>query len=509
MSKDLIAVKQKHQKFTPNMENYEKFRKSFSYKKFEKEISFFKDGTINAAYNAVDRHVEQGLGNKTALIWVSDNEEKRFSFEDIQKLSNKFANILKKYTVKKGDRVFLFLPRIPELYYCFLGILKHGSVAGTLFSAFAKEGLVDRIGHSEAVALVTHISLLDRVLEVKKQMPKLRYIFVIGGKGEISFEHEMKDASEKYTIQRMKKDDHAFMLYTSGTTGKPKGVVHCHYAILHEHLTTKYVLDLKENDIYWCTADPGWVTGVVYEILGPWSNKVTQIVYEGGFSLEKWYGVLHKYAVSVWYTAPTAIRMLMKERRAAKNKYDFSSLRYISSVGEPLNPEAIRFGLKEYGLVFHENWWQTETGGILIANYPCIDVRLGSMGKPFPGIKAEIVDDKGKKLPTGKEGNLAIKPGWPSMMNTIWKNEEKYNSYFMKGWYISGDHAMKDKDGYFWFIGRADDVIKTAGHRVGPFEVESALVSFPAIAEAGVIGKPDPTFGEIIKAFIILNPGYT
>ncbi|MBI4440467.1 acetate--CoA ligase [Candidatus Woesearchaeota archaeon] len=490
------------------MPDYGKFCRAFSFKSAENELGWFKGKKLNAAYNAIDRHVEAGFGKKKALVWIGEKEERILTYEDVMNLSNKFANVLKKYRVRKGDRVFLFLPRVPELYTSFLGILKRGAVAGTLFSAFAKEGLVDRIGQSEAVALVTHVSLLDRVLEVKRQMPKLKHIFVVGGKGGISYEKEIAGASDKYNAEPMKKGDFAFMLYTSGTTGKSKGIVHCHYAMLQAHLTAKYALDLKEDDIYWCTADPGWVTGVVYGILGPWSNRVTQVAYEGQFSVEKWHGILRKYNVSVWYTAPTAVRMIMAQKRNSEERKRFRGLRYIASVGEPLNPEAIKFGMKEYGMPIHDNWWQTETGGILIANFPCMDIRLGSMGKPCPGIVAEIVDDRGKAVRAGVEGNLAIKPGWPSMMKTIWKNEKKYKSCFAGKWYISGDRALKDRDGYFWFIGRADDVIKTAGHRVGPFEVESALVAHPAIAEAGVIGKPDPLYGEIIKAFVVLNPGY-
>ncbi|MFC1768757.1 acetate--CoA ligase [Nanoarchaeota archaeon] len=502
---EVIKVAKKRLVGKPNMVNYAKFYNSFSYSKFESELDWFKGKKLNAAYNAVDRHVQEGLGKKKALIWISDDEEKTYTYLDLMRLSNKFANVLKKHKVGKGERVFLFLPRIPELYTSFLGILKRGAVAGTLFSAFSKSGLVDRIGQSEAVALVTHVDLLPRVKEVKRQMPKLKYIFVVGGKGGISYDEEMHKASDLYEAEPMKKDDFSFMLYTSGTTGKPKGVVHCHYGMLHGHMTAKYALDLKEDDVYWCTADPGWVTGVVYGILGPWSNRVTQIVYEGKFSAEKWYGVLKKYNVTVWYTAPTAIRMLMK---SGSKKQNFPNLRFICSVGEPLNPEAIRFGMKAYGMPIHDNYWQTETGGIVVGNFPCVDIRLGSMGKPFPGIKAAVINDKGRKLGKNREGNLAIKPGWPSMMKTIWKNKKKYNEYFQNNWYITGDRALIDKDGFIWFVGRADDVIKTSGHRVGPFEVESALVAHPSIAEAGVIGKPDKLYGEIIKAFVTLNPGY-
>jgi acetyl-CoA synthetase len=306
----------------------------------------------------------------------------------------------------------------------------------------------------------------------------------------------------------MDPDDPAFMLYTSGTTGKPKGVIHAHRAILHEHMSAKWVLDIQEDDVYWCTADPGWVTGIAYEILGSWSNGASSVIFAGRFSPDKWYQIIQDYNVNVWYTAPTAIRMLAAAGGLPQKKYNFSSLRHLASVGEPLNPEPIRWGLKTFGLPFHDNWWQTETGGILIANYPSMDIKLGSMGKPLPGITVGIVDDNGNELGINKEGNLAIKPGWPSMMKTIWRRPKKFKSYFIKGWYISGDRAFKDKDGYFWFIGRADDVIKTSGERVGPFEVESALVEHPAIIEAGVIGKPDPLRGEIIKAFVTLQEGF-
>jgi acetyl-CoA synthetase len=285
-------------------------------------------------------------------------------------------------------------------------------------------------------------------------------------------------------------------------------VVHRHNAIIQEHMTAKWILDIHDDDVYWCTADPGWVTGVAYGILGSWSNNASSVVHAGRFNPKRWYEILDKYNVTIWYTAPTAIRMLMAAGNELPKKYDLSNLRHMCSVGEPLNPEAIRWGLKVFGRPFHDNWWQTETGGILIANYPSMPIKPGSMGKPLPGVTAAIIDDKGRKLKHGQEGHLAIKPGWPSMMKKIWRRPKKYKSYFMKGWYISGDRALTDKDGYFWFIGRADDVIKTSGERVGPFEVESALVEHPAVVEAGVIGKPDPLRGEIIKAFVVLDKNY-
>ena len=323
------------------------------------------------------------------------------------------------------------------------------------------------------------------------------------------FQTEVAKSSESLHIAHMDPDDYAFMLYTSGTTGKPKGVVHRHLAILSQHLTAKYVLDLHDEDTYWCTADPGWVTGIAYEILGSWSCGVTSVVYSGRFDPQRWYQILQDYKVNVWYTAPTAVRMLMASGTQLVKKYNLGGLRHLLSVGEPLNPEAVRWGIEAFGRPFHDTWWQTETGAICIANYPVLDIKIGSMGKPVPGLIAGIIDDKGNEMTDGMEGNLALKKGWPSMMKTIWHRHVKYESYFVKDWYVSGDRAWKDKDGYFWFIGRADDVIKTSGERVGPYEVESALVEHPAVIEAGVIGKPDALRGEIIKAFVVLKPQYS
>jgi acetyl-CoA synthetase len=499
----------------PNLPNYNSAIKSFSWSKAKKEIEY-KDGKLNAAYNAVDRNAVNWRKNKIALYWEGDAEEKkRFTFKDLSTLSSQFANLLHSLDVEKSDRVFFFLPRVPELYYGFLGTVKRGAIAGTMFSAFGPQAIKDRLGNSAAKVLVTNSDLLPRVLKVLDQLPELKTILLTDSDKEKKVKHasilplsKLQNKQETdYLTRMMDPEDPAFMLYTSGTTGKPKGVIHAHRAILHEHMSAKWVLDIKEDDVYWCTADPGWVTGIAYEILGSWSLGASSVVFSGRFSPDKWYQIIQDYGVNVWYTAPTAIRMLAAAKGHPDKKYDFSSLRHLASVGEPLNPEPIRWGMKTFGLPFHDNWWQTETGGILIANYPSMDIKLGSMGKPLPGITAAIVDDKGNELAANKEGNLAIKPNWPSMMKTIWRRPKKYKSYFVKGWYISGDRAFKDRDGYFWFIGRADDVIKTAGERVGPFEVESALVEHPSITEAGVIGKPDPLRGEIIKAFVTLQTG--
>jgi len=503
MKEKMITKSKKKLKVKPNLVDYHKTYRTFSWKEAEKEIAWFPGKKVNAAFNAIDRNVKGPRKNKIALYWEGESgEKKKLTFFELYRLSNQFARLLKKSGIKRGERVFFFLPRVPELYFGFLGTLKIGAVAGTLFSAFGPQAILDRLKNSGAKVLVTNKELYSRMEKIEKQLPELKKVILVENLKAL-----LERLPDKLRCARMEPTEPAFMLYTSGTTGKPKGVVHAHQAIILEHMTAKWVLDLREDDVYWCTADPGWVTGIAYEILGSWSNGASTLVYEGRFDPEKWYQLIQDYRVNVWYTAPTAIRMLAAMDSGLTKKYDLSSLRHLASVGEPLNPEAIYWGLRAFKLPFHDNWWQTETGGILIANYPCLEIRPGSMGKPVPGVKASIVSEQGKEIGVNQIGNLAIKPPWPAMMRKIWRRPRKYQSYFVNGWYISGDLAYKDKDGYFWFVGRADDVIKTSGERVGPFEVESALVSHPAVAEAGVIGKPDPVRGEIIKAFIALKPG--
>ncbi len=500
---DIYKKNKKLFKLEPNLGNYEKVYKDFDWKKVYGELDWFEDNKINAAYNAIDRHLKTHRKNKVALFYEDEKGDKqKYTFEELAIISNKIGNYLKQIGVNRGDRVFIFLPRIPYLYFSFLAILKIGAIAGTLFSAFYETALFDRLDNSQAKILLTNSELAPRLDSIRHKLPHLQKIILVD---DPKFLSEVDKSSENLHIAQMEPDDYAFMLYTSGTTGKPKGVVHRHLAILSEHMTAKYVLDLHDEDTYWCTADPGWVTGIAYEILGSWSSGVTSVVYSGRFDPKRWYQILEDYKVNVWYTAPTAVRMLMAEGTDLVKKYDLKSLRHLLSVGEPLNPEAVKWGIEAFGRPFHDTWWQTETGAICIANYPILDIKIGSMGKPIPGLTAGIIDDLGNELPDGKEGNLALKKGWPSMMKTIWHRHIKYESYFIKDWYISGDKAWKDKDGYFWFIGRADDVIKTSGERVGPFEVESALVEYKGIIEAGVIGKPDPLRGEIIKAFVVIN----
>ncbi|MBS1990343.1 MAG: acetate--CoA ligase [Cyanobacteria bacterium SZAS LIN-3] len=502
-----------------NLPNYESTYATFSWEEAKKEISYFAEGKVNAAYNAVDRHLHNGRRNKVALYSVdAAGKLAKYTFQEMHDEVNKLGNALKSLGVKKGDRVFVFLTRVPELYIATIAIAKIGAIAGPLFSAFGPDALKDRLHDGQAKIVVTSPQLKEKIDGIKHELPDLEHIIVVGGnakdykKGgmEIDYATLVADKSTHLACEQMDPEDPLYLLYTSGTTGKPKGVVHVHADILGQHMTSKWVLDLRDDDIYWCTADPGWVTGTVYGIFGPWSNGASCVSYEGRFDAESWYALIDRLKITVWYTAPTALRMLMKAGDDLVYNADLGSLRHILSVGEPLNPEVVRWGMKVFGLPIHDNWWQTETGMQLIANLPCNPVKPGSMGKPLPGVYAAIVDDTGKELPAGELGRLVVRPGWPSMLRTIWRNEPKFQEYFkIPGWYFSGDNAWKDEDGYFVFVGRADDVINTSGHRVGPFEVESALVEHPAVAEAGVIGKPDKERGEIIKAFIVLNNGYT
>ena len=500
----------------PNLQDYLKMYEEFSWNKIALELDWFDSEHINIAHVAIDSHLKTNRRNKKALIWESKRGVgEEYTFQDLSRLSNKFANVLvKKVGVQKGDRVFFFLERVPEIYIGILGTLKAGCVIGPLFSAFGPDAVKDRVADSEAKVLITSPSLKKKIIEVIPELPALKNIIVVHrGEGkadpkDLLYDEVMAGASESFDIFKTHKEDYAIMHYTSGTTGKPKGAVHVHGAIVGHYATAKYVLDLQEEDIYWCTADPGWVTGTSYGMFGPWSNGATQVVYEGGFSAKHWYNFLERKKVTIWYTAPTAIRMLMKAGNELPRQHCFDSLRHLYSVGEPLNPEAVVWGKEIFGKAFHDNWWQTETGSIMIANYPVQDIKPGSMGRPFPGTKAGIVDDNFNELPDGKEGNLALRPGWPSMFRTYWKKDELYQSRFKNGWYITGDRARRDEEGYYWFVGRTDDVINTAGHLVGPFEVESVLIEHPAIAEAGVIGKPDPIAMEVVKAFVSLKDGH-
>jgi acetyl-CoA synthetase len=496
-----------------HLPDYEAAYTSFRWDDVHKEFDWSHTGKVNMAHEAIDRHLTRGRRNKLALIYTDREYTARLTFEDLSLQSNRFANVLRKLGVVKGDRVFVFLGRRPELYIAILGILKIGAIPSPLFEAFMEDAVRDRMANAEAVALVTSPALVDRVPQW--ELPTLEHVILVGAgsdglpKGHHSFDALMEGAEDKTEIEWLTLDDPLIIHYTSGSTGKPKGVLHVQRAMLGHLMTGRWVLDFGEDDVYWCTADPGWVTGTSYGILAPWLNGATNLVRGGRFNASEWYDTIERFRVNIWYSAPTAFRMLMAAGEEAAKRYDLSSLRHVLSVGEPLNPEVVWWGWKTYGRRIHDNWWMTETGHILISNYPSMTIRPGSMGKPVPGVTASIVDDDGKELPPDTLGNLVIKPGWPGMMPTIWKQPERYRAYFrIPGWYVTGDSAYRDPDGYFWFQGRVDDLIITAGENVGPFEVESCLVEHPAVAEAGVIGKPDALRGHIIKAFISLREGY-
>jgi acetyl-CoA synthetase len=494
----------------PNLQDYSKTCKEFRWEDAEKKLVF---SGKNRKFLNIARNISRNAGDKTALLWESsEGKTKTYSFSELEKKSNQFANFLKKTGIRKGDRCFIFLPRVPELYFSFLGILKIGAIAGTLFPAFGPEGLETRLRRGQVNLVVTNKELLKR-LEKTKNLGYLKHVVVVDGKTmkkkrwkETDYSEILKESPE-FNAVKTKSTDPAVMLFTSATSYTPvAGIVLPHKALIQQTATAEWCLDLHPEDVYWCTADPGWITGVVYGIIAPLALGIKIMSYEGRFDPEKWYDLIEKYRISILYTAPTAIRMLMQS--GAHKKYNLSSLRHICSVGEALNPAAIKWSKQTLGLPIYDNYWQTETGAIVVSNYRCLQIKPGSMGKPVPGIKAAIIDENGKELGAGKTGNLALKPGWPAMMSAIWKRPDLYKNYFKKGFYMTKDSAYKNRQGYYFFVGRADDIIKTAGERVNPFEVESALMEYPATAETAVIGKPDPTRGEIIAAFIVLKRGY-
>jgi len=508
---------------TPNLTDYDRARRNFAWEDARKELEGLPRGQgLNIAYETVDRHATGSRRNHLAIRWLGKNGEVQdYTYSRLQELTNRFANVLEGLGVQKGDRVYALAGRIPELYVAALGTLKHRSVFCPLFSAFGPEPIRARLTIGEARVLVTTESIYERkVKAIRSSLPFLQDVLLIGDEhrptnvpGTYDYLQLMGSAGCSYTIQSTAPDDIALLHFTSGTTGTPKGAVHLHKAVVAHHITGKLALDFHKDDIFWCTADPGWVTGTSYGIVAPLSNGITSIIDEGDFDADRWYGILQSQKITVWYSAPTAIRMLMKAGADIVRKYDLHSLRFLSSVGEPLNPEAVVWSKETLGLPFHDNWWQTETGGIMIANFASMDIRPGSMGRPLPGIEAAIVrslEDGSVEeiLEPNVQGELALRPGWPSMFKTYWNEPARYQKCFAGGFYLTGDLAKRDKDGYFWFVGRKDDVIKSSGHLVGPFEVESALMEHKAVAEAGVIGKPDPVAFEVVKAFVVLRKGF-
>lgn len=499
--------------------SYDELTRDFDWSIAEKELEYKHGDVINIGWYCSDRICKKGNAGKTAMYYEGfGGIEKKYTFNDIRLAGNTIGAFLRRIGISDGDRVCLFMDRIPELYLSFLGILKIGAIVQPLFSAFGEESLFVRLENAETRAVITQKKHLSKVRKIRSKLPNLEFVIIVDAikrgeleKGEILFFLEETEPVEHLDIFPTRAESPSVLHYTSGTTGQPKGVKHVHYSIISQYLTTRWVLDLHDDDIYWCTADPGWVTGTSYGIIGPWSLGVTQCILDTGFSAQAWYAFIEKYRVTVWYSAPTAIRSLMKAGEEVVKNYDLTSLRHLASVGEPLNSEAVIWSQRVFGKPFHDTFWQTETGSIMITNFPGMKIKPGSMGKPFPGITGAVLDPV-TFVPVsepGKAGLIAFRPGWPAMMRTYWKNEEKYREKFVNGWYLSGDRSTIDNEGYYWFIGRDDDVINTGGHLVSPFEVESALLEHPAVGESAVTSKPDEINMEVVKAFITLKPGFT
>ena len=510
-------------KALPNLREYAQASADFSWEQARKELDGLPGAEgLNIAHEAIDRHANGPRANHIAWRWLSKSGDVHdYTFAAARDATNRFANVLKGLGVTAGDRVFVLAGRIPELYIAAIGTLKNRSAFCPLFSAFGPEPIQSRMSIGTPKVLVTTEPLYQRkIAPIRESLPFLEHVLLVGDDrqatnvpGTHDLHRLLAAASDQFNIPPTDPEDLALLHFTSGTTGKPKGAMHVHNAVLAHHMTGKLALDLHPDDIFWCTADPGWVTGTSYGIIAPLTNGVTSIIDEGDFDADRWYGIIQQQKVTVWYTAPTAIRMLMKVGADACRDFDLTSLRFLASVGEPLNPEAVLWGRDTFGLPFHDNWWQSETGGIMVSNYASMEIRPGSMGRPLPGIEAAIVEtnDRGEVSVVSEPdvpGELALRSGWPSMFRGYWNEAERYRKCFVGDWYLSGDLAKRDRDGYFWFIGRKDDLIKSSGHLIGPFEVESVLMEHPAIAEAGVIGKPDPAAYEIVKAFVALKTGF-
>ena len=520
-SRAILRKNPPRNRVAPNLTDYAQAAASFSWDGARAELDGLPGGKgINIAHEAVDRHAAGARGGAVALRWLSASGPRRdFSYRELASLSNRFANALTALGMTKGDRVFVLAPRLPELYIAALGTWKLRALFCPLFSAFGPEPIRTRMTLGGARVLVTTKALYERkVAPLRASLPELEAVLLIdadetAGGGVHSLPALLAAASEKFTIAPTGENDPALLHFTSGTTGTPKGAVHVHGAVLAHHITGKLALDLHPGDVFWCTADPGWVTGTSYGIVAPLTNGALLVVDAEDFDAARWYRILAEQRVAVWYTAPTAIRMLVKAGPELAKRQSFPELRFAASVGEPLDPESVLWGEDTLRVPFHDNWWQTETGGIMIANFASMDIKPGSMGKPIPGVEAAIVRvrDDGEVEPIetpDTTGELALRPGWPSMFRGYLGEEERYRKCFRSGWYLSGDLARRDADGYYWYVARADDVIKSAGHLIGPFEVESALLEHAAVAEAGVIGKPDPTVGAIVKAFVSLKLGF-
>jgi len=496
---------------------------------------WFVDAKCNIVYNALDRHIETANKNKLALIWEGEpGDTKKLTYYELYRAVNRFANALKTLGINKGDRVVLYLPPLPETMIAMLAVAKIGAVHSMVFAGFSAKALRDRIIDAEAKLVITADGFYrnGRVVNLKKVVDQalvdgcdcVETVVVVHRASvememvdtrDIWYEDLVRQESPVCPTEVMDSEDMLFLLYSSGTTGKPKGIVHTHGGyMVGVHRSLKWVFDIKPTDIFWCTADVGWITGHSYVVYGPLMVGTTTIMYEGHPlypQADRLWDIVERYGVTIFYTAPTLIRMLMRFGSQYPKKHDLSTLRLLGSVGEPINPEAwvwfyTNVGRSECPIM--DTWWQTETGSFMISPLPITLLKPGSATKPLPGIEADVVDEEGNPVPPGKGGLLVIKKPWPSMLRTLYKNPERYKkTYWEKfpGMYLAGDVARKDEDGYFWIQGRSDDVLNIAGHRVGSAELESAFVSHRAVAEAAVIGVPDKIKGEVAKAFVILS----
>jgi acetyl-CoA synthetase len=481
---------------------------------------------LNIAHEAVDRHAEGADAGRTALRCLAlDGTATDVSYGELAERSNRVANVLTGLGITVGERVFLLLGRTAALYEAAHGALKARAVVCTLFAAFGPEPIRARLELGRAKVLITTPTLYDRKLTgVLDDLDQLEHVLLVGpddGRARPRtrwLDPLLAAADTTFDIAPTDPETPSFLHFTSGTTGRPKGALHVHEAVVAHLATARLVLDLQPSDVYWCTADPGWVTGTSYGLVAPLVVGATCIVDEAEFDASRWYGVLEREHVTGWYTAPTAIRRLMRAGTELAQRFDTSSLRLVASVGEPLNAEAVRWGEQALQRTIRDTWWQTETGAIMVAAY-APDAVAGSLGRPVPGITAAVMvsDEEGKALrPDGHvqvqprpdvPGELALRRGWPSMFRAYLDQPERYAAAFADDWYLTGDVVRQDALGRLWFMGRADDVIKSSGHLIGPFEVESLLMEHPAVVEAGVIGRPDPVAGEVVKAFVVLRNG--
>jgi acetyl-CoA synthetase len=515
---------------TPNVVDYTSARAGFSWHAARDELDGLPGGRgLNIAHEAIDRHAAGAGRDRVAVRWLRrDGRVDEATYRQLATATDRFANALRGLGVGAGDRVFTLLGRVPELHVAVLGTLKNRSVVCPLFSAFGPDPVRQRLDLGDGRVLVTTAVLYRRkVAPIRQLVPRLEHVILVGAggpdgdvEGAVAYDDLMVAAGTGFTIPPTAPEDMALLHFTSGTTGTPKGAIHVHDAVVAHHATGTSALDLHPDDVFWCTADPGWVTGMSYGIIAPLTHGVTSIVDEADFEVDRWYRILADQKVTVWYTAPTALRMLMRAGTDAALAYDLGHLRFVASVGEPLNPEVVTWGQDALGLPVHDNWWQTETGGIMIANLAGCEIRPGSMGRPLPGVEVAILargPDGRAAVRDGKvevidqprvDGELALRPGWPSMFRGYLHDEARYRASFAGGWYLTGDVARRDADGWLWFVSRADDVIKSAGHLIGPFEVESVLMEHPAVVEAGAIGVPDPVAGEVVKAFVTLTTGH-